>query len=353
MSAKKSVTRRAWYDQPEGETRRIEMSDPGRDATVGSASSSQQWVPRPPLRQARGGLEVVTIDGKILAIGGFKGDDVFPDVEVRRTMGHGSWSNLHPMKVGRANFAAAVVRGRVYAVGGIDVHSNGRDVVEVFDIAKNHWATSVPLPLPRDSAGAAELHGLLYVAGGSVTLGDDKFETTDSVLVFNPDDGSWRPVAPLRFPRQKLRVVTSGRHLYAIGGQAPTGETVTTVERYDPESGSWTTMNPMHESRALSGVVQTTVGHRRLLVVVGGSEVGVGETTSVARRTTEVFDIESGSWRLLGVLLPTKRGSNECAVEEGGSIVTIGGVTSLDGKPKFLSDVDALHPTPHHWPGGQ
>jgi N-acetylneuraminic acid mutarotase len=139
--------------------------------------------------------------------------------------------------------------------------------------------------------------------------------------------------------------------LYAIGGQAPTGESVTTVERYDPDSGSWTTLNPMQESRALQGVVQTTVGHRRILVVVGGSEVSVGAVTIDARRTTEVFDIEHGTWRLLDVLLPTKRGSNECAVEEGGAIVTIGGITSRGGQPKFLSDVDALHLAPHHWPG--
>ena len=65
--------------------------------------------------------------------------------------------------------------------------------------------------------------------------------------------------------------MASGRYLYAIGGQDLDGS-LTTVERYDPRSDSWTTMAPMLESRGLPCAVETRVGGRPVIVVVGGFE---------------------------------------------------------------------------------
>ena len=92
--------------------------------------------------------------------------------------------------------------------------------------------------------------------------------------------------------RLRLRLVASGRYLYAIGGRTDDegGPSLTTVERYDPKSNSWTTINPMVESRGLPCAVETKVGKRRVLVVVGGFELSADGTLVQARRTTEVFD---------------------------------------------------------------
>jgi Kelch motif len=114
---------------------------------------------------------------------------------------------------------------------------------------------------------------------------------------------TWRSVAPMPTTRERLRLVASGRYLYAIGGAAPTGESLTTVERYAPKSDSWTTMNPMVESRVLPCAVETRVGRQRVLVVVGGFEFSADGTFVQARRTTEVFDPHTGRWTLLDVLL--------------------------------------------------
>ena len=62
-------------------------------------------------------------------------------------------------------------------------------------------------------------------------------------------------------------------------------------------------MNPLHESRAVPCAIETTVGNRRVLVVVGGGFSTDGISTD-GRRTTEVFDPDSGRWKLLDVLLP-------------------------------------------------
>jgi N-acetylneuraminic acid mutarotase len=309
----------------------------GPDVTDDEAARSSQWIARPPLRQARGGLGVAKVDRQILAIGGFvrvgDGGPVFDVVEARRVKGSGRWRDLAPMPTARANLATAEVGGLVYAIGGIP-QADDTDVVETFDPRSGRWTTSLPLPQPRAFAGAAGLGGLLYVAGGEVQLAPDTFEVTNSVLVYDPRKKTWRSVAPMPTARLGLRLVASGRYLYAIGGAAPTGESLTTVERYNPTSNRWATMNPMVESRLLPCAVETKVGHRRVLVVVGGFQ-GPG----VARRTTEVFDPHTGRWTLLEVLLPIPRGTHDCATEADGTVLAIGGA---NGEGVFLANVDAL-----------
>jgi hypothetical protein len=312
-------------------------SPAGPDITGDKAGRSSQWIARPPLRQARGGLGVAKVGRQILAIGGFvrvgDGGPVFDVVEARRVKGSGRWRDLAPMPTARANLATAEVGGLVYAIGGIGQADNVLDVVETFDPRSGRWTTSLPLPQPRAGPGAAGLGGLLYVAGGEVQLTADTFEVTNSVLVYDPKQHTWRSVAPMPTGRMRLRLVASGRYLYAIGGQPdPAGPSLATMERYDPRSNRWTTMNPMVESRYLPCAVETKVGHRRLLVVVGGFDPD-------ARRTTEVFDPHTGRWTLLDVLLPIGRGTHDCATEADGTVLAIGGA---NGAGRFLANVDAL-----------
>jgi N-acetylneuraminic acid mutarotase len=322
----------------------------GPDITGDEAGRSSQWIARPPLRQARGGLGVAKVGRQILAIGGFEGDNFFDVVEARRVRGSGRWRDLAPMPTARANLATAEVGGLVYAIGGIGQADNPLDVVERFDPRSGRWTTSVPLPQPRARPGAAGLGGLLYVAGGEVQLAADTFEVSNSVLVYDPKQNTWRSVAPMPTARTGLRLVASGRYLYAIGGAAPPsgadpseiGPSLSTVERYDPKSDSWATMNPMVESRVLPCAVQTRVGNRHVLVVVGGAEFSADGTPVQARRTTEVFDPATGRWTLLDVLLPIGRGSHDCATEADGTVLAIGGITPVGGTPVFLANVDAL-----------
>jgi N-acetylneuraminic acid mutarotase len=308
--------------------------------TGDEAGRSSQWIARPPLRQARGGLGVAKVDRQILAIAGFEGDDVFDVVEARRVRGSGRWRDLAPLPTARANLATAEVGGLVYAIGGLDQANNTLDVVETFNPRSGRWTSSLPLPQPRDGPGAAGLGGLLYVAGGFV-LPDG---VTNSVIVYDPKQNTWRSVAPMPTVRERLRLVASGRYLYAIGGVAigqpgQFGPSLTTVERYDPESDRWTTMNPMVESRGLPCAVQTKVGNRRVLVVVGGFEDSGDGTPVQARPTTEVFDPHTGRWTLLDVLLPIGRGTHDCATEADGTVLAIGGG---NGAGVFLANVDAL-----------
>jgi N-acetylneuraminic acid mutarotase len=314
-----------------------------------------QWTARPPLRQARAGLGVAKVDHQILAIGGAGPNDAgmivsLNVVEARRDAGAKTWRDLARMPTARTNLATAEVGGLVYAIGGANADNQALNVVETFDPnpTSGGWATSLPLPQPRAGPAAAALGGLLYVAGG---FDADAGEPTNSMVVYDPKHPAWKSVAPMNQRRDKLRLVASGPHLYAIGGTDSDGRSLTTVERYDPVSDSWATMNPMVESRGLPGVVETRVGGRRVLVVVGGAETNAQGDLVSARRTTEVFDPATGQWTLLDILLPIGgRAGHDCATEANGTVLAIGGVNKVGDTVTRLPNVDALSLKPHDLP---
>jgi N-acetylneuraminic acid mutarotase len=313
----------------------------GTDVAAVGTGSASQWIERPPLGHARAGLGVATAGRHIFAIGGFNAavEGVFNFVEARRVSGRGTWREMAPLPTARANLATAELGGLAYAIGGLaDVDY---DVVETFDPRTGRWSTGLPLPQPRGQAGAAALDGLLYVAGGGVVVSPDRFEITNSVIVYDPDANAWRSVAPMPTVRERLRLVASGGHLYAIGGRDADGQALSTVERYDPHSDRWHTMSSMSEARYLPCAVETRVGGRRVLVVVGG-RVQVADGTVVSSRTTEVFDPDTRRWTLLDVLLPEGRASFDCAIERDGTVLAIGGSTNVGASFTYLADVDGL-----------
>jgi hypothetical protein len=299
-----------------------------------------KWTPRPPLHHARAGLGAANVDGQILAIGGFTGgDDAFHFAESRRAAGPGTWHDVTPMPTARGYPATAALRGRLYAVGGYD-----RDplaVVETFDPRSGRWTTSRPLPQPRAGAGAATMDGLLYVSGGEIKVPAGTIEVTNSVLVYDPRKGTWRYVAPMHTPRERSRLVQSGRYLYAMGGADPTGRSLASTERYDPVSDSWQFMKSMHESRVAACAVETKVGNRHVLAVIAGVQT-VDFMTVGGGYTTEIFDIDTGRWTMLKATFSRPRGGHGCAVEADGTILAIGGATRTGAGLAFLCDVHAL-----------
>jgi N-acetylneuraminic acid mutarotase len=79
-----------------------------------------------------------------------------------------------------------------------------------------------------------------------------------------------------------------------------------------------------------------------VLVVVGGAERSAEDTFVDHRRTTEVFDPQTGRWTLLDVLLPINRATHGCATEADGTVLAIGGFTHVAGTFTALANVDAL-----------
>jgi len=306
-----------------------------------SEQLGQGWTPQPSLGLARAGLDVATVSGRILAIGGFNGDVanpvVYNTVEARDVRGDGRWQTLAAMPTARANPAAATLGGFVYVAGGFTADQT-LNVVERFDPRTGAWQTITKLPVPTGAMGAAALDGRLYVAGGLVAraAGD---EVSASVYAYDPAGQIWTVVTPMPTPRWRLRLVAAGGYLYAIGGQAPDGRALATVERYDPRTNRWSAVRSMREGRAVPGVTVVADGQRLLVVVVGGVQF---EPSPHPLRTSEVYDVQTNSWYAVEARLPHARGSLACAVDSDGAVLAIGGISDITTPPSATADVDAL-----------
>ncbi len=296
------------------------------------------WTPQPPLQVARVGLDVATVNGTIVAVGGFNPlkPGVFNVAEANRADGDGTWTRVPPMPTARANAAAAELGGLVYVSGGF-TDEDTLNVVETFDPAIGSWSTATSLPQPRGAAGAASLGGLLYVAGGLIP-GQKEDVITNSVVAYNPKKQVWTAVAPMPTARWRLRLVAAGGRLFAVGGQSPDGNTLSTVERYDPATNTWTAVAPMTQDRGVPGVVAITRGLERDIVVIGGCQFVGGQLQSF-RRTAEIYNVTTNRWLPIAAQLPHGRCSLGAAARADGSVLAIGGADDASGA---TAEVDAL-----------
>jgi N-acetylneuraminic acid mutarotase len=309
---------------------------------AGATARPTGWVARPPLNQGRIGAAVATVDGKIVDAGGSTvAGETLASTEARQVIGSGVWRTLAPMPTPRANTAAAALDDAVYVIGGYPVEGIS-DLVERYDIKTNTWSTATKLPRPRGAPAAATLNGRLYVAGGYYPLPQDEEISTNSVIVFDSHKRTWQSVAPLPIARGLLRLVAADSHLYAIGGLADEGNSLTTVERYDPRTDRWTTLAPMNLGRGVPGGVAIRHGSDTLIAAVGGCKVVDGQLVGFLD-TTEVFSVRTGTWRILSALLPGGRCSVNAAAEADGTVLAIGGVTNFDDRSE-TAEVLAIRP---------
>jgi N-acetylneuraminic acid mutarotase len=300
---------------------------------------SKQWKDRPPLRTARFGHDVATTHGNIYVVGGADANVVLGSVEARRVHGNGEWHDVAPMPTARGQHGVGVVDGMIYAVGGILQTERSTDAVERYDPDADQWSANTPLPTPRAVAAAAGLNGLLYVAGGTIDDTDTDEHATDSVLVFDPREERWSPVASMLNPRARHRLVAAGGHLYAIGGlRSFFQEAFRTVERYSPKSDTWEAVPSMHQPRALPGA--TVLGGDRIVVVGGGP--GPFQDRLGRHRTTEVYDLHTEKWHLLSTLLPHGTLALASAAESENTVLAISGGTVINRVPTLIPDVLAL-----------
>ena len=312
-------------------------------AVAGVAAAQAGWAERPPLHVARGGLDVATVNGTIVIMGGFDPHEprTFDEVEGRQVTGDGAWRQLAPMPTRRANPAAAALGGKVYVAGGFPSNgSAGTDVVESYDPQTDTWSTVTKLPAGRGAAAAAALNGLLYVAGGYVA-GPAGGAVSASVVAYDPSTRIWTAVAPMPTARWRLRLVAAGGRLFAIGGSSTQETSLTTVELYDPATNTWTTVAPMSQARSVPGVVVAHQGSDELIVVVGGCHIINGQGLPFWA-STEVYSVNTGRWRTVQAQLPRGRCSLGSALEADGSVLAISGGVDDNGVVTATAEVHAL-----------
>jgi len=177
------------------------------------------WSAKAPMQQARGGLGVVAVNGKIYAIGGSTASGVYPpDIPGGGFVGTNeeydletdTWITKASMPTPRDYFAVAAYQNKIYCIGGAVGFTaveekpgfyryNASGVNEVYDTVTNTWETKTPMPDDAMKIQAHVVNGKIYVVDWS------------DMYVYDPIADSWtsRTSMPQPYPQYDSSTVSA------------------------------------------------------------------------------------------------------------------------------------------------
>ncbi len=131
-----------------------------------------KWELGKPLQEARQGVQVAAVDGKLYAIGGAYDQNknfMLSSVFERYDPETNTWESLPDLPVPILAPGVAVIEGKIFIIGGSTIENGSQgasDKVYVFDTNKNSWGTASPLPKGIQFPGVAFIDNRIYVIGG-------------------------------------------------------------------------------------------------------------------------------------------------------------------------------------------
>jgi len=330
--------------------------------SVGSVSGlvGDSWVSRAPMSQARDGLGVVAVDGKIYAIGGSTENHrqdwnnyhmgEFVGTNECYNPATDTWTTLADMPTPRSNFAIAVYQGKIYCIGGINgtklddqyglfTTTNYCNIVEVYDTATDSWSTKTPMP------------GSSYKMSASVADGKIYAIRAPTFMCYDPVLDTWTdraklPTAPYNQNYYPVSVVLDNKFFFTsdivykhmvegvIFGPdgRPDWDAMRTLEVrgvfvYDPMQDVWCEGETRERIVHLGGAGATTgVYAPKRIYVMGEKPEFAGELEmELAQGTNRIYDVASDSWSDGARMLTPRLGFGIAVVDD--ILYVVGGRT--------------------------
>ncbi|XP_033713112.1 kelch-like protein 8 isoform X3 [Delphinus delphis] len=257
-----SINKNSWFFGPEMNSRRRHVgviSVEGKVYAVGGHDGNEhlgsmemfdplnnKWMMKASMNTKRRGIALASLGGPIYAIGGLDDNTCFNDVE-RYDIESDQWSTVAPMNTPRGGVGSVALVNHVYAVGGNDGVAS-LSSVERYDPHLDKWIEVKEMGQRRAGNGVSELHGCLYVVGGF-----DDNSPLSSVERYDPRSNKWDYVAALTTPRGGVGIATVMGKIFAVGGHNGNAY-LNTVEAFDPVLNRWELVGSVSHCRAGAGV---------------------------------------------------------------------------------------------------
>ncbi len=279
----------------------------------GIGVDDNSWVEKAPMNQARGGLGVTTVDGKIYAIGGSTASGAYPpDALAGGFVGTNeeynpvtdTWTYKVAMPTPRTYFAIVSYQNKIYCIGGatgftVDEESGFHSyttsgVNEAYDTIADSWVTKAPMPDAGMQLQAHAVNGRIYVMDWSLTY------------VYDIENDSWSTEARMPPPYPKASPVSAAvGNTIVVTGEFAVGWNHVSEQKvmlYDTQTDSWSEGRSAPKVVGL-GAAEATDGIKApKRVYVLGLVAGQAKPLSI----NQAYDPQTDTWTT-ATSMPTLR----------------------------------------------
>jgi N-acetylneuraminic acid mutarotase len=289
--------------------------------TLSVHAAENSWVSKASMHEARSGLGVAVVNGKIYAIGGAS-DSGFLAVNEEYDPATDTWTFKASMPTPRSYFGIAVYQDKVYCIGGY-IPWGATGVNEVYDPVTDTWATKAPMPTPSLNLQANVVDGKIYLIGGNSngTLNQ----------VYDPETDTWLTKASIPTAVSSYASAVVDHKIYVI--------TSNLNQIYDVENDSWSlgASPPLPVVLASAGATTGLFAPEQIYVFGADADLPYWQLTT-RKFTTQSYDPRNDSWTVCASM-PTERYSAGVAVVDD-RLYVIGGFTI-----EFPTDRFTLNPS--------
>ncbi len=265
------------------------------------SASENSWITRPPMPDAKSGLKVAVVNGKIYTIAG---DGTNEEYDPATLM----WTTKQSIPTPRSSFGIAVHQNKIYVIGGNVGFDSATELPilcslnEIYDPLTDTWESKKPMPTNRSQLSANVVNGKIYLIGGRT---GGQYSTADLNEVYDPETDSWTTKAPIPYPVVLYASAVVDNKIYIMGGQDEFADPMNLdiVQIYDPSTDTWSFGAPMPIVVWQAAAGSTTgVWAPKTIYVIGG----LPDSSLFGTNINQVYNPENDSWTL-GASMPTPR----------------------------------------------
>lgn len=195
-----------------------------------------------PMLTARHGLQVVTLNNKIYAIGGQTTTTAgFTNIVEMYDPSTDKWTAKKSMNYARSYFGAVVYNGKIYAIGGQNSSTTYLNNIEVYDPSADTWTVSsgsMPSAKSRFSTILIPNTSNVYVIGGK-----NGSNCLNSIYKYNISNNSWTTVTSMITPVAGHACFYYNGKIYIEGGYTTGGYSTDGEYRYNITNGTTETLS--------------------------------------------------------------------------------------------------------------